>query len=362
MASSAFRAIVLCAALLMPGLARAAHPDVEAAKTAYRNGDFAETLARLAAAEHSPAATEDDRIAINWYRAASFHAQGRTDEASAAIDELLKLRPLYQPERSETPPNLRALFKSRQDAYEERHGVWLADPVLDGAELRVPLSGHIEEVSSVRAFVRASGQSNFNAYDLSVDGAAATGKLADAELWEELAADGTLDLVVEAYGPRGALVARYGDALQPTRRPIDVTVAQKLAEQLKPQPVEPVHAPVSPSTTGPRRNGFTPWMMMGALSFAAFACCGGTCASGIGFLVTSIATAIITHGSPLFVPLLTLSSLSCSASCVSLGLSLLLGTCTATLWAAELYYVGSLPFGSSAPVQDTLENPAADAD
>lgn len=348
----------------------AAHPDVEAAKTAYRNGDFHETLNHLELAEHSPSATDEDRVAVCWYRAACLTALGQPDNAANSLDALVELRPMYQPDRSETPPNLRALLKARQDAWHQLHGVTLGPPMLSGAEFHVDLAGHVETVSQLRVFARAHGGSDFQAFDLPLQEGVARGALNSVTLWEDASRAGGMDVVVEAYNQKGALLAREGDALQPAFLAIQEADANVvLAVLRKPAAVTPEAAtPTKPAAPAPAPNrvlGVTPWMWMGAPSLTCGACCAASFTSSLALAVASI-VALVNQRPPApgtrpngvdpFPCLGSLSCLACGTGCVTFITSSLLGTCTGALFMAERYYLGVLP--GPAPAAPTPTPPA----
>ncbi|MEW5854024.1 MAG: tetratricopeptide repeat protein, partial [Myxococcota bacterium] len=192
-----------------------AHPDVDAAKEAFARGEFRQALSKLERAERSPSKTEEDVVDMYWYRGASFHALGRTDDANRAFDALLELRPLYQPDKYESSPDLRAAFQSRATLYQQQKGVMLGPPSLDGATLSVPIIARAEKVSSVVVFVRTSGSVTYQSFTLPLVERGAQGVVGNRDFWQQAARVGSLDLVLEARNPGGVPLARAGDAVRP---------------------------------------------------------------------------------------------------------------------------------------------------
>ncbi|MEW5850383.1 MAG: tetratricopeptide repeat protein [Myxococcota bacterium] len=341
--------LVLCAAVAE------AHPDVDAAKDAYLNGDFPAALNRLDEAERSPTATEEDRVAIHWYRAASHHAQGNTDEAAAALDRLLELRPLFQPDRDEAPPNLRALFQRRLTAYQEAHGVGVQQPAWDGARLVIPLTGHVEEASHVMIFARPPDTTDYVAFQLPVTGTHATGLLPDETLWHGVREAGAMDLVVEVQNARGVPLARAGNALVPLQLPVTPEQADIVLATVAPAPppatpppgTEAANPAPPPTAQGEKSSGLpvTPWMGMAGCTGASTACLGLTTFLGATFfsgILLSEALLPNGFGGNIQGFLAILSFSMCPVATVACVNSGLLSACTFTLFLSELYYVRGL--------------------
>jgi hypothetical protein len=235
--------------LVLPVLA-AAHPDVDAGKQAFLKGEFRPALARLEEAERSPSVTEDDLVDIHWYRGASFHALGKKADADKAFDALLLVRPLFAPNKMETPPDIRAAFKKRVDAYQKVHGITVAAPTLSTATISVTWDGPgAADVASVVVFARAPGDVRYVQADGAVEGKGAAALVKDSALWERVAKAGKLQLAVETRNGHGTPVARGGDAMQPLSLDVTPEQAQAAVEAVKPPP-EPVRTdPAPPSQT-----------------------------------------------------------------------------------------------------------------
>ncbi|MEW5854899.1 MAG: hypothetical protein AB2A00_39345 [Myxococcota bacterium] len=214
--------VALCAWVLP--VSAWAHPDVEAGKELYQKGEFRAALAKLDDALRSPSATEEDQVEAYWYKGRCYFAMGKEKQAAKQFDEVLSLRPLYTPDKLQTPPDLREAFLKRAEAYQKKNGVTLGAPRLDGASLATTLEGNVEAAASVTVFARALGEKNYKPYDFSVVDGTAKGMLNNVQLWEQAGAKGKLEVVLEAKNARGVPVARAGDALEPLA--IDVTKEQ----------------------------------------------------------------------------------------------------------------------------------------
>jgi hypothetical protein len=364
---------VAALALVMATRLSWAHPDVDAARTAFAEGDFALVLKHLEDAERSPAATDEDRAAIHWYRAASLHALGRVGEASGSLDRLLSWRPLYQPDRAETPPRLRALFAERVAAYQAEHGVTLGPPRVEGMALAVDLAGHTEEVARVRVFLRPDPGAEFSPWDLEVAGGVARGVVGDVAFWARVAATGWLACVVEAHDVRGVPVARAGDALEPLVLVVTEENALAAARALAPPPeVTSSSAPSSaPAVAGPvsptpaestaatlARLLATPWKVLGLATGGVGVCCfsSGLTSLVLAFLVPFAADIPTPGSSPDPAALAALGSGSCCCvslfSCANAGA---LAGCTFSLLGAEVSY-RRLMATAETPAEEDLED------
>ncbi|MEW5851614.1 MAG: hypothetical protein AB2A00_22685 [Myxococcota bacterium] len=237
-----------------------AHPDVDAARTAYGRGEVQAALVMLEQAERSPSITEDDLVQIHWYRAASLHALGRHDDAEKSLDALLELRPLFEPDRVETAPPLRAFFARRAEAYQRAHGVKLEAPILEGTTLRVPLSGKTEQVRTVQVFIRAPDEKTYRQFTLEASGREARGEVADTAVWDAVGGAGRVEVVLEARNKRGVPVARLGDA----KEPVSVYVDARARAEKAARTAAPTTTSASSSEGGPARVLSTALATVGA--------------------------------------------------------------------------------------------------
>lgn len=242
--------MLVFAAVMLAGRGALASPELDAAREAYLKGSFKLALLRLAEAERSPKTTEDDVVRILWYRGACFHAQGRTADAGKAFDGLLRLRPLYEPDRLEAPPDLRAVFDARARAWQEQHGVTFGDPSVEGRTIALQLSGNVAAAPVVMLFVRAAGEVQFRELPMGVQGTRAAVSLDEKQLWEEAGRAGAFELVLEGRSARGVPISRRGDAVQPVRLPVTPDVVQAARAALTPPPpavTAPPPEPVKPA-------------------------------------------------------------------------------------------------------------------
>lgn len=241
------RALVLCC-LAFASTSASAHPDVDAGKAAYARGEYRPALARLEEAERSPNVTEDDLVDIHWFRGASFYALGKKDDANKSFDELVALRPLYTPNKLETPPDVRAAFKKRVDAWQKVHGINVGAPVIDAANLTVPLDGKLTDADHLQVYARPGGQKSFKQFALPIADGKAVGPLGYAPLWELSGKAGALELVLEVQNVRGTPIARSGDAKEPLSLPVSKEQVDAAVTQLKPPAPPPDQKPPEQAT------------------------------------------------------------------------------------------------------------------
>lgn len=227
----------------------AANADVEAGKAAFLKGEFRQALVKLEEASRSPNATEDDVVEIHWFRGASFHALGKKADADKSFDALLAVRPLYAPNKMETPPDIRAAFKKRGDAYMKVHGINVAAPALDAARLVVALDGPgLGEAASVVFSARAVGDVQYAQANATVEDGKAAAVISDAGVWERAGKGGQLQVVVEVRNARGTPVARAGDAVQPLAVTITAEQADAARKAITPEKPATTAATEDPKT------------------------------------------------------------------------------------------------------------------
>ena len=146
-----------CGAVLLAAAPALAHPDVDAGRALYKRGNFKQALVKLKDAERSPSLTEEDLLEVRWLKAASHQAAGQGKLAEAEFDALLDLRPLYEPDRLQAPPDLRALFQQRAVAWQSKSSIQVGDVRPAGAQLEVTVGGPPALAAQVALFVRAPG-------------------------------------------------------------------------------------------------------------------------------------------------------------------------------------------------------------
>jgi TonB family protein len=100
-----FAAVALATLLLTPVVARGAD-DLATAKELYAAAAYEEALTLLAKlAEAGPVAPE-----VEEYRSFCLYALGRTQEAEAVAQSLLRKNPLYKPQSEDLSPRVEAMF------------------------------------------------------------------------------------------------------------------------------------------------------------------------------------------------------------------------------------------------------------
>lgn len=219
-----------------------AHPLVDQGKDAFARGEFKLALLRLERAARAPDKTEDETVEMHWYRAATLQRLGRNKAAATAFDALLRIRPLYEPDKYDAPPDLRAAFNKHAAGYLELHGVQLGQARVAQGGLRVEVTRFAEQVAEVAAFVRIKGGSSYAAYRLAMTQTEAAvptawGTISDEAFWRALAQGGEVEVALEARSARGTPLARRGDAMEPVTLQVDASVAQvELAARAHPPP------------------------------------------------------------------------------------------------------------------------------
>ena len=243
--------LLAAACALLGGLpcAWAADSNLEAARAAFRAGQFRQALTLLDHAERSLTKTQDDVEAIHWYRGVSLFALHRREEAAQSLDTLIELSPLHEYARAEAAPDLRGLFQERQERYQERAGVTVGSPTLRDATLSVTLAGHVERVASVVVFVRPRGTVEFRPVEMQLAGEVASGVTGDLAWWEAVAQAGGFEAVVEARNRVGRAVSRLGDALKPFT--VDVGEVPRAVTVSVPGGAPGVETPASAPATAP---------------------------------------------------------------------------------------------------------------
>jgi tetratricopeptide (TPR) repeat protein len=102
-------AVGLFAPLVRPPDLRA-QESIAAARQLYASAEYKDALSMLDGLLKSNPAPPD-RQAIDLYRTFCLAALGGMNEATTAVDEMIKRDPLYHPNLDDVPPRLRTLFK-----------------------------------------------------------------------------------------------------------------------------------------------------------------------------------------------------------------------------------------------------------
>jgi hypothetical protein len=102
-------AVGLFVPLVRPAELRA-QESIAAARQLYASAEYKDALTMLDGLLKSNPAPQD-RQAIDLYRTFCLAALGGVNEATTAVDEMIKRDPLYHPNLDEVPPRLRTLFK-----------------------------------------------------------------------------------------------------------------------------------------------------------------------------------------------------------------------------------------------------------
>lgn len=249
------RFLTTAALLLAPVLAfaQASEAALERARAAYRKADMREAMARLDDAESAPGVTDAQLAEISWFRAACHHARAESAKRDAALDRLLGVMPLYLPSKADGPPDLRAGFTARAEAWQGAHGARFGEVTVDGARLRVPVAGTVDRVETLELFLRAAGEPTFTPYTCTFTGSATACELADKALWERAARAGGLEAILEARWARGVPQSRRGSHKEPVRIAVTPDDARRAADALAPPPpVAPAPPPAAvPAPTPP---------------------------------------------------------------------------------------------------------------
>jgi len=105
-----FPLIALAALALVAIPARARGQDsLDSARQLYASADYRVALTMLDALLAANPAPQD-RTSIELYRTFCLVALGNTEDATAAVEAMIRRDPLYRPDMSEVPPRMRNLF------------------------------------------------------------------------------------------------------------------------------------------------------------------------------------------------------------------------------------------------------------
>ncbi|MBI5495996.1 MAG: hypothetical protein HY904_13305 [Deltaproteobacteria bacterium] len=237
--------VAACVAASLWCASARAHPDIDAAKELMGKGDFRAALLKLERAERSPELKEEELVDVHWNRGVIHHTMGNAEKADASFDAVLALRPLYTPDRLETPPPIRTVFHKRTELYAAAHGLELKVVNVKGAVLNVQLVGHPAEAASLVVYARPAGRATYDKAEATTAGLAmAKVRLGEKALWKGLGDAGALEVVLEARNARGVPVARAGDAVAPMKLKVPAEERARALEELEPPPA-PAPAPVA---------------------------------------------------------------------------------------------------------------------
>ncbi|MEW5849247.1 MAG: hypothetical protein AB2A00_10555, partial [Myxococcota bacterium] len=248
------RHLAVLALSLATGSVLAANVKKEVAdgRAAYLDGDLRTALYRLTEAQRAAEVDEDDLVVIHWYSGASLYGLGRPRAADDAFDALLRIRPLYAPDRMETPPDLRAAFSARARLYQQQNGVTFGLPTLRGANITVPLSGPIDAVARLVLFARPAGTPTYRSFDLTLEKQEGTAIIGDRAIWENALKKGKLEIVLEARRDNGVPLSRAGDGTHPLEVPLTPQQCEAALSALTAPPPSPAPAPPTPPAPSPR--------------------------------------------------------------------------------------------------------------
>src|SRR5215831_12007916 len=102
-------ALLATTLLLAPSVAGAAD-DLSTAKELYAAAAYEDALTLLAKLSEAPAAAPDVASQIDVYRSFCLYALGRTQEAEAVAQSLLRKNPLFKPQSEDLSPRVEAMF------------------------------------------------------------------------------------------------------------------------------------------------------------------------------------------------------------------------------------------------------------
>src|SRR5581483_2596433 len=87
-----------------------ADPSLDAAKRLYDDAAYEEALAMLDQLSQADALPREIGVQVQEYRSLCLYALGRTEEADAAMEALVRAAPLFEPSAAELPPRIDELF------------------------------------------------------------------------------------------------------------------------------------------------------------------------------------------------------------------------------------------------------------
>jgi TonB family protein len=103
-------ALLSIALLLAPVPTRAADDPLSTAKELYAAAAYEDALTLLGKLSESPATAPDVAAQIDVYRSFCLYALGRTQEAEAVAQSLLRKNPLFKPQSEDLSPRVEAMF------------------------------------------------------------------------------------------------------------------------------------------------------------------------------------------------------------------------------------------------------------
>lgn len=213
-----FPALALIAALLAltGGSVRADSPRIKAAREALEGElDDEKALKELQAALKDDATTPQDRALAHWLSAKAYFNQTKNKDVVKAIDNLLAIHPIFEPDENNTTPELVKIYRERAKKYRDAHKVRLAEPVVEGTHIVVPVQAGEGEIAEARALVRAKGSAEFATVKLDVADKKLSGALVTPELLEKAQQAGGLEYVVQSLTRGGMPNAEVGSEASP---------------------------------------------------------------------------------------------------------------------------------------------------
>ena len=103
-------ALLATALLLAPSVARGADDQLSTAKELYAAAAYEDALTLLGKLSESPSTAPDVAAQIDVYRSFCLYALGRTQEAEAVAQGLLRKNPLFKPQSEDLSPRVEAMF------------------------------------------------------------------------------------------------------------------------------------------------------------------------------------------------------------------------------------------------------------
>ena len=102
--------LALATLLLVPAVGRGADDTLSAAKELYASAAYEEALAVLGRLSDGGKVAPDVAAQIDEYRSFCLYALGRTQEAEAVAQKLVRNNPLYKPQSEDISPRVEAMF------------------------------------------------------------------------------------------------------------------------------------------------------------------------------------------------------------------------------------------------------------
>ncbi|MEW5855206.1 MAG: hypothetical protein AB2A00_40895, partial [Myxococcota bacterium] len=188
---------------LASGPVLAESPRLQAARDALDNMEQDKALEELQAALKDESLSPQDRAAAHWLIAKAYFDLGKNKEIIKSVDATLAIYPLFEPDENNTAPELLKTYRDRAKKYRDAHKIRLAEPVVEGTKVSVPVTAGEKEVADARVLARPKGTQDYVATKLTLEGGKLSGELAPAEVMQRAQEAGGLEYTIQTLTKGG---------------------------------------------------------------------------------------------------------------------------------------------------------------